>query len=46
MVVFYWVRFMELAKYFELTRKREHKNKPRNTALPKAKHASQTIKKN
>jgi len=31
------VRFMELAKYFELTKKREHKTKPRNTPLPKAK---------
>lgn len=28
---------MESAKYFELTKKREHKNKPRNTPLPKAK---------
>lgn len=23
--------------YFQLTKKREHKNKPRNTPLPKAK---------
>jgi hypothetical protein len=28
---------MESAKYFELTKKREHKTKPRNTPLPKAK---------
>lgn len=28
---------MESTKYFELTKKREHKTKPRNTPLPKAK---------
>lgn len=28
---------MDTSKYFELTRKRDHKNKPRNTPLPKAK---------
>ena len=28
---------MDTSKYFELTRKREHKTKPRNTPFPKAK---------
>ncbi|MFW1838628.1 hypothetical protein ACG9XS_08670 [Acinetobacter gyllenbergii] len=28
---------MDTSKYFELTRKRDHKTKPRNTPLPKAK---------
>jgi len=28
---------MDTSKYFELTKKREHKTKPRNTPLPKAK---------
>lgn len=30
---------MDTSKYFELTRKCEHKSKPRNTPLPKAKQA-------
>lgn len=30
---------MDTSKYFELTRKRERKTKPRNTPLPKAKQA-------
>ncbi|MBC69736.1 MULTISPECIES: hypothetical protein [Acinetobacter] len=29
---------MDTSKYFELTKKRAHKTKPRNTPLPKAKH--------
>lgn len=28
---------MDTSKYFALTRKHEHKSKPRNTPLPKAK---------
>lgn len=36
---FLWVKFMDSTKYFDLTRKREHKTKNRNTPLPKAKQS-------